>query len=90
MISALNATGQIADLSGMGLFALIDPDTPQEARTKKGVDGEDLVLVFSDEFNTDGRSFYPGDDPLVRERVEEARCYRIQWRDDLLRLSVLT
>lgn len=26
--------------------------------------GEDLVLVFSDEFNTDGRTFYPGDDPF--------------------------
>jgi hypothetical protein len=22
-----------------------------------------MMLVFSDEFNTDGRSFYPGDDP---------------------------
>lgn len=22
-----------------------------------------MVLVFSDEFNQDGRSFYPGDDP---------------------------
>ena len=22
-----------------------------------------MLLVFSDEFNTDGRSFYPGDDP---------------------------
>jgi hypothetical protein len=22
-----------------------------------------MQLVFSDEFNTDGRSFYPGDDP---------------------------
>lgn len=26
--------------------------------------GEDLVLVFSDEFNKDGRTFYPGDDPF--------------------------
>ena len=23
-----------------------------------------LQLVFSDEFNTDGRTFYPGDDPF--------------------------
>ena len=22
-----------------------------------------MILVFSDEFNEDGRSFYPGDDP---------------------------
>src|SRR5689334_9014996 len=26
-------------------------------------DGSKMVLVFSDEFNQDGRSFYPGDDP---------------------------
>ena len=26
--------------------------------------GEEWDLVFSDEFNTDGRSFYPGDDPF--------------------------
>ena len=25
---------------------------------------QDYVLVFSDEFNVDGRSFYPGDDPF--------------------------
>jgi hypothetical protein len=23
-----------------------------------------MKLVFSDEFNTDGRTFYPGDDPF--------------------------
>ena len=23
-----------------------------------------MVLVFSDEFNVDGRTFYPGDDPF--------------------------
>lgn len=42
---------------------LIDPDTPQSAMTKIGTSGEELVLVFSDEFNTAGRTFYPGDDP---------------------------
>ena len=26
-------------------------------------DGSELKLVFSDEFNNDGRTFYPGDDP---------------------------
>ena len=26
-------------------------------------DGSEYELVFSDEFNTDGRTFYPGDDP---------------------------
>lgn len=42
---------------------MIDNDTPQDAKTRTGWDGEDYVLVFSDEFNKDGRSFYPGDDP---------------------------
>jgi len=48
-----------------GFPSMIDPETPKEALTSKSVkDGEtDYVLVFSDEFNTEGRSFYPGDDP---------------------------
>ena len=43
--------------------SLIDPDTPQSAKTKVAADGTKLNLVFSDEFNTDSRTFYPGDDP---------------------------
>ncbi len=42
---------------------LIDPETPDSAKTRTGYDKQDYVLVFSDEFNTDGRTFYPGDDP---------------------------
>ncbi|KAH9875112.1 hypothetical protein J1614_004601 [Plenodomus biglobosus] len=41
---------------------LIDPDTPQDAMTRTSADGSKQVLVFSDEFNTDGRTFYDGDD----------------------------
>jgi len=42
---------------------LIDPDTPEAAKKKQSfIDGE-LKLVFSDEFNTPNRTFYPGDDP---------------------------
>ena len=43
---------------------LVDADTPQSARTRVGFDGHDYNLVFSDEFNLDNRSFYPGDDPF--------------------------
>ncbi|GAA5864260.1 hypothetical protein JCM8547_001311 [Rhodosporidiobolus lusitaniae] len=43
---------------------LIDPDTPTSAYTKEGVNGQTLQLVFSDEFETDGRLFYPGMDPF--------------------------
>lgn len=46
-------------------FAVIDPDTPQSAYSKRSwVDSSvELELVFSDEFNVEGRTFYPGDDP---------------------------
>ncbi|GAA5891632.1 hypothetical protein JCM5296_005491 [Sporobolomyces johnsonii] len=43
---------------------LIDPDTPESALTRTGFDGKDYTLVFSDEFNTDGRIFYDGMDPF--------------------------
>lgn len=43
---------------------LIDPDTPDSAKTRKSADGDDLILVFSDEFNEKNRTFYPGDDPF--------------------------
>jgi hypothetical protein len=43
---------------------LIDNDTPASAKTRVGYDGQDYDLVFSDEFNLDGRSFDAGDDPF--------------------------
>ncbi|KAI4733573.1 beta-glucan synthesis-associated [Aureobasidium sp. EXF-12298] len=42
---------------------LIDPDTPKAERTRVGVNGDKLNLVFSDEFNDVNRTFYAGDDP---------------------------
>ncbi|KAF8976990.1 beta-glucan synthesis-associated [Cyathus striatus] len=61
-LGGTNATGQIAEMAGN--FGLIDSDTPKDAYTKTSVQtGEELTLVFSDEFNVDGRTFYPGDDP---------------------------
>ncbi|EON64734.1 hypothetical protein W97_03967 [Coniosporium apollinis CBS 100218] len=41
---------------------LIDPDTPDSVKSRKTFKGKKQVLVFSDEFNTDGRTFYDGDD----------------------------
>ncbi|KAF2154172.1 glycoside hydrolase family 16 protein [Myriangium duriaei CBS 260.36] len=41
----------------------IDPNTPSSAMTKKSQTGSTLKLVFSDEFEEEGRTFYPGDDP---------------------------
>ncbi|KAI9368592.1 beta-glucan synthesis-associated protein-domain-containing protein [Aspergillus egyptiacus] len=45
---------------------LIDPDTPESAYTKKSAGGKEWKLVFSDEFNTPGRTFYEGDDPYYQ------------------------
>ncbi|KAF8903274.1 beta-glucan synthesis-associated protein KRE6 [Gymnopilus junonius] len=62
-LGGVNASGQVPDLPGN--FQLIDRDTPKEAFSYTSYeDGSDLVLVFSDEFNQDGRTFYPGDDPF--------------------------
>jgi beta-glucanase (GH16 family) len=45
---------------------LIDPDTPDKYKTRTSVDGSKQNLVFSDEFNTPGRTFYDGDDPFFQ------------------------
>ncbi|KAG6820547.1 hypothetical protein H0H93_015432 [Arthromyces matolae] len=61
-LGGINATGQVADIPGN--WGLIDLRTPQSVYTKPDyLNGDDWVLVFSDEFDTDGRTFYPGDDP---------------------------
>ncbi|KAI8941820.1 hypothetical protein NX059_003020 [Plenodomus lindquistii] len=53
---------QYPDLVNMR-HGLIDPDTPDKFKKKKGQFGDDYVLVFSDEFNENNRTFYEGDDP---------------------------
>ncbi|KAH8827649.1 beta-glucan synthesis-associated [Flagelloscypha sp. PMI_526] len=57
----VNGTGQAPEFFSMP--TVIDKDTPASAKTRTGFDGQDYVLVFSDEFERDGRTFYPGDDP---------------------------
>lgn len=50
------------------LAPFIDPDTPFDsyelASTYSKNHGKKFQLVFSDEFNADGRTFYPGEDPF--------------------------
>lgn len=58
----VNATGQVPLL--INLPSMVDPDTDSQYHSRVGFDGFDYELVFSDEFNKDGRSFYPGDDPF--------------------------
>ncbi|KAJ7315025.1 beta-glucan synthesis-associated [Mycena albidolilacea] len=58
----VNSTGQMPK---MGNWGLIDLDTPKDALNIHAYHdpSQTLQLVFSDEFEMDGRSFYPGDDP---------------------------
>ena len=60
-LGGINSTGQVAAV--IGDFGLIDKDTPKEVYTRTGFDGSAYSLAFSDEFNVDGRTFFPGDDP---------------------------
>jgi len=84
-LGGINSTGQVAFVDG--LPNLIDPETPTDALTRTGLDGKTkFQLVFSDEFNTDGRSFYPGDDPFweavdlwvsIRRVASILHCFRL-------------
>ncbi|KAJ7574310.1 beta-glucan synthesis-associated [Mycena floridula] len=62
-IGGINATGQVSRLNGN--WGLVDLETPDSVYNIPSYHDPKttLQLVFSDEFNTDGRSFYPGDDP---------------------------
>lgn len=61
-LGGINATGQIPLIPG--LPTLIDKNTPPSALSRTGFDGKKYVLAFSDEFDVDGRTFWPGDDPF--------------------------
>lgn len=63
-LGGINATGQVPSMP-YGKFGLIDRDTPKSAYYKSSYvnPGDEWQLVFSDEFEVEGRSFYPGDDP---------------------------
>ena len=77
-LGGINSTGQYPDIKN--LPTLIDPDTPSDKRTYVGGDGKTWDLVFSDEFNQDGRyvglavidspsdfrTFFDGDDPFFQ------------------------
>lgn len=60
-LGGINGSGQIPDLPGVR--PLVDNDTPDNVKLRTGFDGHQYKLVFSDEFNQDNRTFWPGDDP---------------------------
>ncbi|KAI5842865.1 beta-glucan synthesis-associated [Tricharina praecox] len=63
--------------------SLIDPDTPKYAMTRDSVLGQGkLKLVFSDEFNQDGRTFYEGDDQFWQAAdFHYAATNDLEWYD---------
>ncbi|KIK48459.1 glycoside hydrolase family 16 protein [Suillus luteus UH-Slu-Lm8-n1] len=61
-IGGINASGQIPTMTNN--YGLIDVDTPTSAHTYTSfADSSQWQLVFSDEFEVEGRTFWPGDDP---------------------------
>lgn len=61
-IGGTNGTGQVPDVSSR--YLLVDNDTAPADRSWTNPDGIKHHCVFSDEFNTPGRTFWPGDDPF--------------------------
>lgn len=59
---------------------LVDPDTPKDAMTRTAKDGSDWQLVFSDEFNKEGRTFYDGDDQFwTAQNFHYASTNDLEW-----------
>lgn len=52
-LGGINSTGQVPQISNFP--NPIDKDTPTDVYTRTGFDGNQYNLVFSDEFNKDGR-----------------------------------
>ena len=61
---------------------LVDPDTPSSANTRKAKDGSSWNLVFSDEFNAEGRTFYDGDDQFwTAPNIHYDATKDLEWYD---------
>lgn len=62
--------------------SLVDPDTPESALTRLANDGTNWTLVFSDEFNAEGRTFYDGDDQFWQAvDIHYAATKDLEWYD---------
>lgn len=90
-IGGINSTGQVPLITNFP--SLIDSDTPDDAMTRTGFDGNQWELVFSDEFNKDGRTFFDGDDPFwtaVGESFVRAILTELASDTASLRFALLT
>lgn len=61
-IGGTNGTGQVPLI--VPQLKVIDPDTPSSAQRWTNTQGQPYHLVFSDEFEEEGRTFWPQDDPF--------------------------
>ncbi|KAK9239738.1 beta-glucan synthesis-associated protein-domain-containing protein [Lipomyces kononenkoae] len=62
--------------------SLVDPDTPASALTRLNKDGKTMTLVFSDEFNKDGRTFYNQEDQFWQAvDINYAATNDLEWYD---------
>ncbi|KAF3991283.1 hypothetical protein FT663_02784 [Candidozyma haemuli var. vulneris] len=69
-------------LSGAIRTDLVDPDTPEDALFKENNSGEKWKLVFSDEFNAEGRTFYDGDDQFFQAvDIHYSGTEDLEWYD---------
>ncbi|KAF5116714.1 hypothetical protein DV495_000943 [Geotrichum candidum] len=61
---------------------LVDPDTPQDAKSFTALDGSKWTLAFSEEFNKEGRTFYEGDDQFwTAPDIHYAATTDLEWYD---------
>ncbi|ODV97632.1 hypothetical protein PACTADRAFT_37303 [Pachysolen tannophilus NRRL Y-2460] len=62
--------------------SLVDPDTPDDVYSRTALDGSEWTLVFSDEFNAEGRTFYDGDDQFwYAADLNYAATEDLEWYD---------
>lgn len=77
-VGGTNSSGQVPEIQGF--HQLVDKDTPDEVKHIRGFDGHEYTLVFSDEFEQEGRSFFEGDDPFWEAQGECSRTNLEQCR----------
>lgn len=63
--NAIGLTAKRDHARPRSIHSLIDSDTPTDAQTwTNPVNSDTYHLVFSDEFEVEGRTFWEGDDPF--------------------------
>ena len=86
-LGGINGTGQVPNLPIMP--SLIDKATDKQFYTRTGTDGQKYNLVFSDEFETPGRTFWPGDDPFWEAvDLNYWPTGDIEWYDPQVRFTI--